>query len=148
MSISPSSELWWKASTLNITMNFVHSLSLTESRDLSQSTIIFLTVVLFSFTDIWAIGCIFAELLTCEPIFHCRQEDIKTSNPYHHEQLDRIFHVMGFPQGEFLFQLYSNQNSNWRMLITIYLIEKDHGYSWVQTIFLITITIIYNLKAI
>ena len=33
--------------------------------------------------DIWAIGCIFAELLTSEPIFHCRQEDIKTSNPYH-----------------------------------------------------------------
>ena len=24
--------------------------------------------------DIWAIGCIFAELLTSEPIFHCRQE--------------------------------------------------------------------------
>ncbi|KAG0715742.1 Cyclin-dependent kinase 8 [Chionoecetes opilio] len=38
--------------------------------------------------DIWAIGCIFAELLTSEPIFHCRQEDIKTSNPYHHDQLD------------------------------------------------------------
>lgn len=52
------------------------------------------------FLDIWAIGCIFAELLTCEPIFHCRQEDIKTSNPYHHEQLDRIFNVMGFPQGK------------------------------------------------
>ncbi|XP_048770800.1 cyclin-dependent kinase 8-like isoform X3 [Ostrea edulis] len=47
--------------------------------------------------DIWAIGCIFAELLTYEPIFHCRQEDIKTSNPYHHDQLDRIFNVMGFP---------------------------------------------------
>ncbi|XP_002732068.2 cyclin-dependent kinase 8-like [Saccoglossus kowalevskii] len=47
--------------------------------------------------DIWAIGCIFAELLTSEPIFHCRQEDIKTSNPYHHDQLDRIFSVMGFP---------------------------------------------------
>uniref|UniRef100_A0A8C8EX64 Cyclin-dependent kinase 8 n=1 Tax=Oncorhynchus tshawytscha TaxID=74940 RepID=A0A8C8EX64_ONCTS len=47
--------------------------------------------------DIWAIGCIFAELLTSEPIFHCRQEDIKTSNPYHHDQLDRIFNVMGFP---------------------------------------------------
>ncbi|XP_078493337.1 cyclin-dependent kinase 19-like isoform X2 [Ciona intestinalis] len=47
--------------------------------------------------DIWAIGCIFAELLTSEPIFHCRQEDIKTSNPYHHDQLDRIFQVMGFP---------------------------------------------------
>ncbi|CAB1340994.1 unnamed protein product [Coregonus sp. 'balchen'] len=24
-------------------------------------------------------------------------EDIKTSNPYHHDQLDRIFNVMGFP---------------------------------------------------
>jgi cyclin-dependent kinase 8/11 len=35
--------------------------------------------------------------LTSEPIFHCRQEDIKTSNPYHHDQLDRIFNVMGFP---------------------------------------------------
>jgi len=47
--------------------------------------------------DTWAIGCIFAELLTTEPIFHCRQEDIKTNNPYHHDQLDRIFMVMGFP---------------------------------------------------
>uniref|UniRef100_A0A915JLF4 Cyclin-dependent kinase 8 n=1 Tax=Romanomermis culicivorax TaxID=13658 RepID=A0A915JLF4_ROMCU len=47
--------------------------------------------------DIWAVGCIFAELLTSEPIFHCRQEDIKTSNPYHQDQLDRIFSVMGFP---------------------------------------------------
>ena len=56
------------------------------------------TVHLYFMSDIWAIGCIFAELLTSEPIFHCRQEDIKTSNPYHHEQLDRIFNVMGFPQ--------------------------------------------------
>jgi len=47
--------------------------------------------------DIWAIGCIFAELLTYEPIFHCKQEDIKTSTPYHHDQLDRIFLVMSFP---------------------------------------------------
>jgi Protein kinase domain. len=54
-------------------------------------------VYLSMFADIWAIGCIFAELLTSEPIFHCRQEDIKTSNPYHHDQLDRIFNVMGFP---------------------------------------------------
>lgn len=69
-------------------------------------TALFLTLLIQStynflyFLDIWAIGCIFAELLTCEPIFHCRQEDIKTSNPYHHEQLDRIFNVMGFPQGK------------------------------------------------
>ena len=48
----------------------------------------------------WAIGCIFAELLTFEPIFYCQwqQEDIKSSNPYQHDQLDRIFQVMGFPQ--------------------------------------------------
>lgn len=58
---------------------------------------LFLFFFSFSFKDIWAIGCIFAELLTSEPIFHCRQEDIKTSNPYHHDQLDRIFNVMGFP---------------------------------------------------
>lgn len=59
-----------------------------------------------SFSDIWAIGCIFAELLTSEPIFHCRQEDIKTSNPYHHDQLDRIFNVMGFPAGNLKQILY------------------------------------------
>ncbi|OAF67926.1 Cyclin-dependent kinase 8 [Intoshia linei] len=47
--------------------------------------------------DIWAIGCIFAELLTTEPIFHCRQEDLKTSNPYHQEQLERIFYILGYP---------------------------------------------------
>ena len=54
--------------------------------------------VVFSL-DIWAIGCIFAELLTSEPIFHCRQEDVESNTPYHREQLDRIFTVMGFPQG-------------------------------------------------
>ena len=50
--------------------------------------------------DMWAIGCIFAELLTFEPIFYCQwqQEDITSSNPYQHDQLDRIFQVMGFPQ--------------------------------------------------
>ncbi|KAI3382077.1 hypothetical protein SNEBB_008074 [Seison nebaliae] len=48
--------------------------------------------------DIWAIGCIFVELLTYTPIFHCQQEDIKTSKPYHKEQLDKIFLVMGYPK--------------------------------------------------
>lgn len=47
--------------------------------------------------DIWAIGCIFAELLTSEPVFFCREEDIKASSPYHQDQLNRIFTVMGFP---------------------------------------------------
>lgn len=57
-------------------------------------------LIFYFILDIWAIGCIFAELLTSEPIFHCRQEDIKTSNPFHHDQLDRIFSVMGFPAGD------------------------------------------------
>lgn len=57
------------------------------------------SLFLILYVDIWAIGCIFAELLTSEPIFHCRQEDIKTNTPYHRDQLDRIFMVMGFPQG-------------------------------------------------
>lgn len=68
---------------------------------------LFLFFFSFSFKDIWAIGCIFAELLTSEPIFHCRQEDIKTSNPYHHDQLDRIFNVMGFPAGTHLLLLFA-----------------------------------------
>lgn len=43
------------------------------------------------FIDIWAIGCIFAELLTTRPIFHCnhKPEDNKTSDPYHYDQLER-----------------------------------------------------------
>ncbi|KAF7634908.1 Protein kinase domain-containing protein [Meloidogyne graminicola] len=47
--------------------------------------------------DIWAIGCIFAELLTSEPIFLCPEEDIKSQTPYHPAQLDKIFSVMGYP---------------------------------------------------
>ncbi|KAL3072663.1 hypothetical protein niasHS_017637 [Heterodera schachtii] len=50
--------------------------------------------------DIWAIGCIFAELLTSEPIFVCTEEDIKSQTPYHMAQLERIFLVMGYPRRE------------------------------------------------
>ncbi|RCN38184.1 kinase domain protein [Ancylostoma caninum] len=48
--------------------------------------------------DVWAIGCIFAELLTAEPVFFCKEEDIKAQSPYHYDQLKRIFTVMGYPQ--------------------------------------------------
>ena len=68
--------------------------------DLSYYFVIFFPLLLTLFLDIWAIGCIFAELLTFEPIFHCRQEDVETSSPYHHDQLDKIFNVMGFPLGK------------------------------------------------
>ncbi|PAV89892.1 hypothetical protein WR25_15209 isoform F [Diploscapter pachys] len=47
--------------------------------------------------DVWAIGCIFAELLTSEPVFFCKEEDIKAQSPYHYDQLKRIFSVMGYP---------------------------------------------------
>ncbi|CAI4229857.1 unnamed protein product [Auanema sp. JU1783] len=47
--------------------------------------------------DVWAIGCIFVELLTAEPIFFCKEEDIKAQSPYHFDQLKRIFTVMGYP---------------------------------------------------
>ena len=72
--------------------------------------------------DIWAIGCIFSELLTYEPIFHCKQEDIKTSNPYHQDQLDRIFNVMGYPQGLLLCVLFKKRLFK---LIILNQLEKD-----------------------
>ena len=60
-----------------------------------------ISIIMFACcTNIWAIGCIFAELLTSEPIFHCWQEDVESNTPYHQEQLNRTFTVMGFPQGE------------------------------------------------
>eukprot|EP00127_Corallochytrium_limacisporum_P007414 Clim_evm17s251 gene=Clim_evmTU17s251 len=48
--------------------------------------------------DIWAIGCIFAELITTKPIFHGLQVDSQQSkNPFQRDQLEKIFNVMGFP---------------------------------------------------
>ncbi|PIK48949.1 putative cyclin-dependent kinase 8 [Apostichopus japonicus] len=75
-------------------LNYYLVLGITPRRSLLEAILFFLIL----YVDIWAIGCIFAELLTSEPIFHCRQEDIKTNTPYHRDQLDRIFMVMGFPQ--------------------------------------------------
>ena len=69
-----------------------------------------LLMVTILFLDIWAIGCIFAELLTFEPIFHCRQEDVEASSPYHREQLEKIFSVMGFPVGLWLL-LYTDHSN-------------------------------------
>lgn len=87
---------WYRAPELLLgARHYTKAIGQTQSRYFCEA--VSLTVFLSLFSDIWAIGCIFAELLTSEPIFHCRQEDIKTSNPYHHDQLDRIFSVMGFP---------------------------------------------------
>lgn len=49
--------------------------------------------------DIWAIGCIFAELLTYLPIFSSTIETTPQPfrSPYQKNQLDKIFSVMGYP---------------------------------------------------
>ncbi|MES1905750.1 MAG: Serine/Threonine protein kinases, catalytic domain, partial [Paramarteilia canceri] len=47
--------------------------------------------------DNWAVGCIFVELMTLEPLFHCRQDDTKSTSPYNYDQLDRIFCILGMP---------------------------------------------------
>lgn len=49
--------------------------------------------------DLFSIGCIFAELLTNTPIFHCALEQTSQQNrtPYHYNQLDKMFSILGYP---------------------------------------------------
>ncbi|CAL5326846.1 unnamed protein product [Camellia sinensis] len=47
-----------------------------------------------SAVDMWAVGCIFAELLTLKPLFQ-GQEVKATPNPFQLDQLDKIFKVLG-----------------------------------------------------
>uniref|UniRef100_A0A5B7AWT2 Putative cyclin-dependent kinase E-1-like n=1 Tax=Davidia involucrata TaxID=16924 RepID=A0A5B7AWT2_DAVIN len=44
----------------------------------------------------WAVGCIFAKLLTLKPLFQ-GQEVKATPNPFQLDQLDKIFKVLGHP---------------------------------------------------
>ncbi|KAJ6373898.1 hypothetical protein OIU78_029569 [Salix suchowensis] len=46
--------------------------------------------------DMWAVGCIFAELLTLKPLFQ-GAEAKSTPNPFQLNQLDKIFKVLGHP---------------------------------------------------
>ncbi|KAJ7945137.1 Cyclin-dependent kinase [Quillaja saponaria] len=49
-----------------------------------------------SAVDMWAVGCIFAELLTLKPLF--QGAEVKaTQNPFQVDQLDKIFKVLGHP---------------------------------------------------
>lgn len=52
-----------------------------------------------SAVDMWALGCIFAELLTLKPLFQ-GQEVKATPNPFQLDQLDKIFKVLGHPTQE------------------------------------------------
>ncbi|KAI0488389.1 hypothetical protein KFK09_028220 [Dendrobium nobile] len=52
-----------------------------------------------SAVDMWAVGCIFAELLTLKPLF--QGAEVKgTPNPFQADQLDKIFKVLGNPNPE------------------------------------------------
>ncbi|CAN6465274.1 unnamed protein product [Victoria cruziana] len=52
-----------------------------------------------SAVDMWAVGCIFAELLTLKPLFQ-GVESKSTPNPFQVDQLDKIFKVLGHPTQE------------------------------------------------
>lgn len=49
--------------------------------------------------DMWAVGCIFGELLALKPIFKGEEAkmDNKKSVPFQRSQLTKIFEVMGTP---------------------------------------------------
>ncbi|KAJ4773502.1 Protein kinase superfamily protein [Rhynchospora pubera] len=52
-----------------------------------------------SAVDMWAVGCIFAELITLKPLF--QGVEVKaTPNPFQFDQLDKIFKVLGHPTTE------------------------------------------------
>jgi serine/threonine protein kinase len=48
-------------------------------------------------SDIWAIGCIFAELISTNPLFPGKEKDTKNPNLFQDVQLEKIFQVLGKP---------------------------------------------------
>ncbi|EGC29660.1 protein serine/threonine kinase [Dictyostelium purpureum] len=47
--------------------------------------------------DIWAIGCIFAELITTKPLFPGKEKDPKIPSLFQDDQVDKIVKVLGKP---------------------------------------------------
>lgn len=49
--------------------------------------------------DMWAIGCIFAELITSKPLFQGVERERKGDdrNPFQADQIDKIFRILGKP---------------------------------------------------
>lgn len=49
--------------------------------------------------DLWAIGCIFAELVTSKPLFQGQEKERKGDdrNPFQGDQIDKIFRILGKP---------------------------------------------------
>jgi cyclin-dependent kinase 8/11 len=52
--------------------------------------------------DLWAIGCIFAELITSKPLFQGVEKERKGDdrNPFQADQVDKIFRILGKPKVE------------------------------------------------
>lgn len=52
--------------------------------------------------DMWAIGCIFAELITSKPLFQGSEKERKGDdrNPFQSDQIDKIFKILGKPSVE------------------------------------------------
>lgn len=46
---------------------------------------------------IWAIGCIFAELLTTKPLFPGKEKDPKNPSLFQDDQVSKIFKILGKP---------------------------------------------------
>ena|SRR5258708_522304 len=59
--------------------------------------------------DDWAIGCIFAELLSLRPIFKGEEAKLeaKKNVPFQKDQVMKIFEVLGTPDREFLDRFFS-----------------------------------------
>lgn len=47
--------------------------------------------------DIWAIGCIFAELMASKPLFPGKEKDPQNPNLFQTDQVEKIFRVLGKP---------------------------------------------------
>jgi cyclin-dependent kinase 8/11 len=50
--------------------------------------------------DIWAIGCIFAELITTKPLFPGKEKDPTNPNLFQSDQVSKIFQILGRPTVE------------------------------------------------
>ena len=57
---------------------------------------------MLNFTDMWAIGCIYAELLSLRPIFKGDEAklDSKKTLPFQRDQMGKICEVLGPVKGE------------------------------------------------
>ncbi|KAF8405711.1 hypothetical protein HHK36_007788 [Tetracentron sinense] len=93
-----------------------------------------------SAVDMWAVGCIFAELMTLKPLF--QGVEVKaTPNPFQLDQLDKIFKVLGHPTPEKwptlvnlphwqmdVQHIQSRKYDNPGLYSIVHLAQKSHAY--------------------